>query len=106
VIAHTAESVLELVGNTPVVRLRRLPPERAAIVWAKLERFNPAGSLKDRIAKAMIEAAEESGALLPGGVIVEPTSGNTGIGLAMTAAVKGYRLVLTMPESVTNALDY
>jgi cysteine synthase A len=102
VIAHTAESVLELVGNTPVVRLRRLPPERAAIVWAKLERFNPAGSLKDRIAKAMIEAAEESGALLPGGVIVEPTSGNTGIGLAMTAAVKGYRLVLTMPESVSD----
>jgi cysteine synthase A len=101
VIAHTVESVLDLVGNTPVVRLRRLPPEGAAVVWAKLERFNPAGSVKDRIAKAMVEAAEESGALQPGGVIVEPTSGNTGIGLAMTAAVKGYRLVLIMPESVS-----
>ena len=100
-IAHTVESVLDLVGNTPVVRLRRLPPEGAAVVWAKLERFNPAGSVKDRIAKAMVEAAEESGVLQPGGVIVEPTSGNTGIGLAMTAAVKGYRLVLTMPESVS-----
>jgi cysteine synthase A len=101
VIAHTVESVLDLVGNTPVVRLRRLPPEGAAVVWAKLERFNPSGSVKDRIAKAMVEAAEESGALQPGGVIVEPTSGNTGIGLAMTAAVKGYRLVLIMPESVS-----
>jgi cysteine synthase A len=84
-----------------MVRLRRLPPEAAGVVWAKLERFNPAGSVKDRIAKAMIEAAEESGALQPGGAIVEPTSGNTGIGLAMTAAVKGYRLILTMPESVS-----
>jgi cysteine synthase A len=101
VIAQTVESVLDLVGNTPVVRLRRLPAEGAAVVWAKLERFNPAGSVKDRIAKAMVEAAEESGALQQGSVIVEPTSGNTGIGLAMTAAVKGYRLVLTMPESVS-----
>jgi cysteine synthase A len=100
-IAPTVESVLDLVGSTPMVRLRRLPPGPGAVVWAKLERFNPAGSVKDRIAKAMVEAAEESGALKPGGVIVEPTSGNTGIGLAMTAAVKGYRLVLTMPESVS-----
>jgi cysteine synthase A len=95
------ESVLDLVGNTPMVRLRRLPTEAAGVVWAKLERFNPAGSVKDRIAKAMVEAAEESGTLQPGGVIVEPTSGNTGIGLAMTAAVKGYRLILTMPQSVS-----
>jgi cysteine synthase A len=99
--AQTVESILDLVGDTPVVRLRRLPPEGAAVVWAKLERFNPAGSVKDRIAKAMVEAAEESGALRPGGGIVEPTSGNTGIGLAMTAAVKGYRLVLTMPDTVS-----
>jgi cysteine synthase A len=96
-----AETVLDLVGNTPVVRLRRLAPEGAALVWAKLERGNPAGSVKDRIAKAMIEAAEASGDLRPGSVIVEPTSGNTGIGLAMVAAVKGYRLILTMPDTMT-----
>jgi cysteine synthase len=95
------ESVLELVGNTPLVRLRRMPAEGAASVWAKLERYNPAGSVKDRIALSMIEAAEASGALKPGGVIVEPTSGNTGIGLAMVAAVKGYRLILTMPDTMT-----
>lgn len=93
--------MLDLIGNTPVVRLQRLPPAGAAKVWAKLERFNPAGSVKDRIAKSMIEAAEEAGLLGPGGVIVEPTSGNTGIGLAMVAAVKGYRLILTMPEGVS-----
>ncbi len=99
--AQRAESVLDLVGSTPVVRLRRLAPEGAATIWAKLERDNPAGSVKDRIAKAMIEAAEESGTLRPGSVIVEPTSGNTGIGLAMVAAVKGYRLILTMPDTMT-----
>ena len=95
------ESVLDLIGNTPLVRLRRLPVEGSATVWAKLERRNPAGSVKDRIALAMIQAGEASGALEPGGVIVEPTSGNTGIGLAMVAAVKGYRLILTMPETMT-----
>ena len=92
---------MELIGNTPVVRLRRLPPAGSGIVWAKLEAFNPGGSVKDRIAGAMIEAAEEAGALQPGGTIVEPTSGNTGIGLAMAAAVKGYRLVLTMPDTLS-----
>jgi cysteine synthase A len=90
-----------LIGHTPLVRLRRLPVEGSATVWAKLERRNPGGSVKDRIALAMIQAGEASGALEPGGVIVEPTSGNTGIGLAMVAAVKGYRLILTMPETMT-----
>jgi cysteine synthase A len=99
--ARKAETVLDLIGNTPMVRLRRLPAASGAQVWAKLERFNPAGSVKDRIAKSMIEAAEEAGLLGPGGVIVEPTSGNTGIGLAMVAAVKGYRLILIMPEGVS-----
>ena len=99
--APTVDTVLDLIGNTPMVRLHHLPPAGSAAVWAKLERFNPGGSIKDRIAKAMIEAAERSGQLHPGGVIVEPTSGNTGIGLAMVAAVKGYRLVLTMPETMS-----
>ena len=99
--ARRSESILDLIGETPVVRLRRVVPEGAATVWAKLERANPAGSVKDRIGKAMIEAAEEAGELRPGSVIVEPTSGNTGIGLAMVAAVKGYRLILTMPDTMT-----
>jgi cysteine synthase len=99
--AGRAENILDLVGNTPVVRLHRVVPECAATIWAKLERGNPAGSVKDRIGKAMIEAAEEAGQLRPGSVIVEPTSGNTGIGLAMVAAVKGYRLILTMPDTMT-----
>lgn len=93
-----ADSVLDLVGGTPLVRLRRLPEPKGAIVVAKVESRNPGGSVKDRIAVAMIEDAERRGALKPGGTIVEPTSGNTGIGLAMVAAVKGYRLILTMPE--------
>lgn len=96
-----AETILDLIGNTPVVRLSRVPPTGSAAIWAKLERNNPGGSVKDRIAKAMIEAAEEAGTLAPGGVIVEPTSGNTGIGLAMVAAVKGYRVILTMPETMS-----
>lgn len=96
-----AETILDLVGNTPMVRLNRLPAGESAEIWAKLERFNPGGSVKDRIAKAMIEAAEASGQLKPGMVIVEPTSGNTGIGLAMTAAVKGYHLILTMPDTLS-----
>ena len=96
-----AETVLDLVGNTPLVHLRRLPASGAAQVWAKLEQLNPGGSVKDRIAKSMVEAAEEAGLLEPGGVIVEPTSGNTGIGLAMTAAVKGYDLILVMPAGLS-----
>lgn len=96
-----AASVLELVGGTPMVRLTRLPGPRAAEVVAKVESLNPAGSVKDRIAVAMIEEAERQGRLKPGGTIVEPTSGNTGIGLAMVAAVKGYRLILTMPDDMS-----
>ncbi len=96
-----AGSVLELVGNTPLVRLNRLPGPRSATVLGKLESLNPAGSVKDRIAVAMVEAAEREGRLAPGATIVEPTSGNTGIGLAMVAAVKGYRLILTMPEDMS-----
>ena len=93
-----AESVLELVGGTPLVRLRRLPDPAGARVLAKIESRNPGGSVKDRIAAAMIDDAERRGVLKPGATIVEPTSGNTGVGLAMVAAVKGYRLILTMPE--------
>jgi cysteine synthase A len=94
-----ASSVLETIGNTPHIRLARLFP--SAQVWVKSERTNPGGSIKDRIALAMVEAAEASGALKPGGLIIEPTSGNTGIGLALVAAVKGYRLILVMPESMS-----
>ncbi|GMM60533.1 cysteine synthase A [Novosphingobium pituita] len=94
-----ADSILATIGNTPHVRLSRLFPDHE--VWVKSERTNPGGSIKDRIALAMIEAAEADGSLSPGGTIVEPTSGNTGIGLAMVAAVKGYRLVLVMPESMS-----
>lgn len=94
-----AENVLATIGNTPHIRLSRLFPDHE--VWVKSERANPAGSVKDRIALAMVEDAEKSGALQSGGTIIEPTSGNTGIGLAMVAAVKGYRLVLVMPESMS-----
>ncbi|MEE4153656.1 MAG: cysteine synthase A [Erythrobacter sp.] len=94
-----AAHILETIGNTPHIRLARMFPDHE--VWLKSERANPGGSIKDRIALAMVEAAEASGALLPGGTIVEPTSGNTGIGLAMVAAVKGYKLVLVMPESMS-----
>ncbi len=95
------DNVLEAVGGTPLVRLNRVVPESGAAVFAKLEWFNPMGSTKDRIAKGMIEAAERKGLVKPGSVIIEPTSGNTGIGLAMVCAVKGYRLVLTMPETMS-----
>lgn len=95
-----ANSILETIGNTPHIRMQRLFGDRAE-VWIKSERSNPGGSIKDRIALAMIEDAELSGQLQPGGTIVEPTSGNTGIGLAMVAAVKGYKLVLVMPESMS-----
>lgn len=95
-----AETILHTIGNTPHVRIQRLfGPHRR--VYIKSERGNPGGSIKDRIALAMVEAAEASGALQPGGTIVEPTSGNTGVGLAMVAAVKGYPLVLVMPESMS-----
>lgn len=96
-----AEDILQLIGNTPVVRLRRVPAPGSATVWAKLEGFNPGGSVKDRIALSMVVAAERDGLLQPGGTIVEPTSGNTGIGLAMVAAARGYRLILTMPETMS-----
>jgi len=99
--APIADSVLALIGRTPVVRLNRIAPAGAATIWAKLERANPGGSVKDRIALAMIEAAERDGHLRPGDTIVEPTSGNTGVGLAMVAAVKGYRLILTMPDTMS-----
>jgi len=93
-----AESVLDLVGHTPLVRLRRIPPPGSARIFGKLESLNPSGSVKDRIALSMVEAAEREGRLQPGDTLVEPTSGNTGIGLAMVAAVKGYRCIITMPE--------
>ncbi|HEY0027596.1 MAG TPA: cysteine synthase A [Allosphingosinicella sp.] len=94
-----ADSILDTIGKTPHIRLARLFPD--AEVWVKSERGNPGGSIKDRIALAMIEDAERSGALKPGGTIIEPTSGNTGVGLAMVAAVKGYKLILVMPESMS-----
>lgn len=96
-----AHTILDTIGNTPHVRINRLFADRKVEVWMKLERANPGGSIKDRIGRAMIEDAEQRGLLRPGSVIVEPTSGNTGIGLAMVAAVKGYRLILTMPESMS-----
>jgi cysteine synthase A len=98
-----ANNVLDLVGGTPMVRLNRVVPAGSAEVLGKVESMNPAGSVKDRIALNMIEAAEREGRLKPGDTIVEPTSGNTGIGLAMVAAVKGYRLIVTMPEDMSLA---
>src|SRR6201995_1312340 len=95
-----ADTILETIGNTPHIRINRLFGDKAE-VWMKSERANPGGSIKDRIALAMIEGAERSGKLKPGGTIIEPTSGNTGIGLAMVAAVKGYKLILVMPESMS-----
>ncbi len=95
-----ANTILDTIGNTPHLRINRLFGEKHD-VWIKLERANPGGSIKDRIALAMIEAAERDGTLRPGSTIVEPTSGNTGIGLAMVAAVKGYKLILVMPESMS-----
>lgn len=95
-----ANNVLATIGNTPHIRINRLFGNTHA-VWVKSERSNPGGSIKDRIGLAMIEAAERDGTLKPGGTIIEPTSGNTGVGLAMVAAVKGYKLVLVMPESMS-----
>ena len=100
---NIAETVLDLIGGTPLVRLNRVVQEGWAEVVGKVESMNPAGSVKDRIALSMIEAAEREGRLKPGDTIVEPTSGNTGIGLAMVAAVKGYRLIVAMPEDMSLA---
>ncbi|MBI4598028.1 MAG: cysteine synthase A [Candidatus Omnitrophica bacterium] len=96
-----AGSVTELIGNTPMVRLRRIGGPKDATILAKLESFNPGGSVKDRICLAMVEDAEARGLLKPGATVVEPTSGNTGIGLAMICAVRGYKVILTMPETMS-----
>jgi len=94
-------TIIEQIGNTPLVRLEKLEEKGAAAIYAKVEAFNPGGSIKDRICLAMIEAAEQDGSLKPGATVVEPTSGNTGIGLSMVCAVKGYKLVLTMPDTMS-----
>jgi cysteine synthase A len=99
--ATRSDRIDEQIGGTPLVRIRTLAGEGSATVWLKMESFNPGGSVKDRICLAMIEAAEREGKLRPGMTVVEPTSGNTGIGLSMVCAVKGYKLVLTMPETMT-----
>ncbi|MBC7172081.1 MAG: cysteine synthase family protein, partial [Polyangiaceae bacterium] len=99
--APVVDSVLDLIGRTPLIRLRKMPEEGSADVWVKCEHLNPGGSVKDRICLAMIEAAEREGKLCPGDTVVEPTSGNTGIGLALVCARKGYKLVLTMPASMS-----
>lgn len=95
------KNILSLIGNTPLVRINRMAAPNSAELWAKLEGMNPGGSVKDRIALSMIETAEKEGVLKLGGTIIEPTSGNTGIGLALVAAVKGYKLILTMSEAMT-----
>ena len=94
-------NITELVGKTPIVKLNRIVPEGAADVYVKLESFNPGSSVKDRIALAMIEAAEAAGTLKPGDTIVEPTSGNTGIGLAWVGSAKGYKVIIVMPETMS-----
>src|SRR6266542_1276743 len=93
-----ANNITELVGGTPMVRINKLTGPDAATVYAKLEFFNPGGSIKDRVGLSMIDAAEKRGLLKPGDTIVEPTSGNTGVGLALASAVKGYKVIFTMPD--------
>lgn len=100
-VAPVIDSPLQLIGRTPLIRLRRVVGDTKAAIWGKAEQMNPGGSVKDRICLAMIEAAERSGRIKKGSTIVEPTSGNTGIGLALVCAIKGYKLVLTMPESMS-----
>ena len=95
-----ADNILELIGSTPLIKLNRIRVGRGAYILAKLELANPGGSIKDRIGLSMVEAAERNGYLKRGATIVEPTSGNTGIGLALVAAVKGYKLILVMPDSI------
>ncbi len=95
------KNILDLIGNTPLVKINHLTAPEEAGIWAKLEGNNPGGSVKDRIALSMVEAAERDGKLKPGSIIVEPTSGNTGIGLAIVASIKGYRLILTMPDTMS-----
>lgn len=96
-----SEKILEQIGNCPLVRLKKLETGDSAAIYAKIEAFNPGGSVKDRICLAMIEKAEQDGCLQPGSTVIEPTSGNTGIGLSMVCAVKGYKLILTMPDTMT-----
>jgi cysteine synthase len=100
-IGNAHQVITELIGRTPLVRLNRLSRDGAATIWAKVESFNPGGSVKDRICLNMVDEAERQGRLKPGGTIVEPTSGNTGIGLALISAVRGYKLILVMPESMS-----
>lgn len=99
---NRVDSIVDLIGNTPVVKLNKVVPEGAADVYVKLEMFNPSKSVKDRAAFSMLKEAEEEGLVEPGGTIIEPTSGNTGIGLAMNAAAKGYRSIFVLPDSSTN----
>jgi cysteine synthase A len=96
-----SDKILEQIGNVPLVRLKKLETRDSAAIYAKVEAFNPGGSVKDRICLAMIEKAEQDGCLKPGNTVIEPTSGNTGIGLSMVCAVKGYKLILTMPDTMT-----
>jgi cysteine synthase len=96
-----SEKILEQIGNVPLVRLQKLETDASAAIYAKVEAFNPGGSVKDRICLAMIEKAEQDGCLQPGSIVIEPTSGNTGIGLSIVCAVKGYKVILTMPDTMT-----
>ena len=98
---RAVQNIAELIGETPLVKLNRVQPENAAQIYIKLESFNPSGSVKDRAAYQMILDAEEKGLLKPGSTIIEPTSGNTGIGLAMNAAARGYKAILVMPDTMT-----
>ena len=99
--SNSIETILQLIGETPLVRLNRVIHDGAAAVYGKLEALNPGGSVKDRIALSMVENAEKEGRLNPGDTMVEPTSGNTGVGLAVVSAVKGYKLILTMPDDMS-----